>query len=67
MNSAVAMLRTSRSASSKCASANANSFFDAEQELSKLLGKKVDLVSKTALSERLRNEILAEARCIYAA
>jgi hypothetical protein len=41
--------------------------FDAEQELSKLIGKKVDLVSETALRGRLRNEILAEARCIYAA
>ena len=41
--------------------------FDAEQELSKLVGKKVDLVSKTALRGRLRNEILAEARSIYAA
>ena len=41
--------------------------FDAEQELSKLVGKKVDLVSKTALRGRVRNEILAEARSIYAA
>src|ERR1035437_415705 len=41
--------------------------FDAEQELSELVGKKVDLVSKTALRGRLRNEILAEARSIYAA
>jgi uncharacterized protein len=41
--------------------------FDAEQELSKLVGKKVDLVSKTALRGRLRNEILSEARSIYAA
>ena len=41
--------------------------FDAEQALSKLVGKKVDLVSKTALRGRLRREILAEARSIYAA
>jgi predicted nucleotidyltransferase len=41
--------------------------FDAEQELSNLAGKKVDLVSKSALRGRLRNEILAEARTIYAA
>ena len=41
--------------------------FDAEQELSSLFGKKVDLVSKRALRERLRREILAEARVIYAA
>src|SRR5450759_5874820 len=40
--------------------------FDAEQELSRLAGKKVDLVSKTALRGRLRNQILAEARSIYA-
>ena len=41
--------------------------FDAEEELSRLVGKKVDLVSKTALRGRLRNEILAEARSIYEA
>jgi predicted nucleotidyltransferase len=41
--------------------------FDAEQDLSELVGKKVDLVSKTALRGRLRSEILAEARSIYAA
>ena len=41
--------------------------FDAERELSKLVGKKVDLVSKTALRGRRRNDILAEARSIYAA
>jgi predicted nucleotidyltransferase len=41
--------------------------FNAEQELSKLVGRKVDLVSKTALRGRLRNEILAEARGLYAA
>ena len=41
--------------------------FDAEHELSTLVGKKVDLVSKTALRGRLRDEILAEARSIYAA
>ena len=41
--------------------------FDAEQELSKLVGKKADLAAKTALRGRLRNEILAEARSVYAA
>src|ERR1035438_26865 len=41
--------------------------FDVEQERSKLAGKKVDLVSKTALRGRLRSEILAEARSTYAA
>ena len=40
--------------------------FDAELELSNLFGRKVDLVSKKALRERLRREILAEARSIYA-
>ena len=41
--------------------------FDAEEELSNLAGKRVDLVSKTALREHLRNVVLAEARSIYAA
>jgi uncharacterized protein len=41
--------------------------FDAESELSTLAGRRVDLVSKRALRERLKREILAEARSIYAA
>lgn len=39
----------------------------AERELSALLGRKVDLVSKRALRSELREEILAEAKSIYAA
>jgi len=41
--------------------------FAAERELSELLGRKVDLVSKRALRESLRHEVLAEARPVYAA
>jgi uncharacterized protein len=41
--------------------------FAAERELSELLGRKVDLVSKRALRIELRDEVLAEARAIYAA
>jgi uncharacterized protein len=41
--------------------------FDAGEELSNLTGKRVDLVSKTALRGRLRSLVLAEARSIYAA
>ena len=36
-------------------------------ELEALLGRPVDLVSRTALSERLREAVLAEARLLYAA
>lgn len=36
-------------------------------ELSALLGRRVDLVSRNALHERLRDEVLAEARLLYAA
>lgn len=36
-------------------------------ELSVLLGRRVDLVSRKALHERLRDEVLAEARLLYAA
>jgi hypothetical protein len=39
----------------------------AERELSELLGRKVDLVSKRALRNVLREEVLAQARHIYAA
>jgi len=41
--------------------------FAAERELSELLGRKVDLVSKRALRESLRHEVLSEARRVYAA
>jgi len=41
--------------------------FAAERELSRLLGRKVDLVSKRALRSRIRDEVLSQARLIYAA
>ncbi|MBA2578438.1 MAG: nucleotidyltransferase family protein [Euzebyaceae bacterium] len=36
-------------------------------ELSEILGRRVDLVSRNALHERLRDGVLAEARLLYAA
>lgn len=36
-------------------------------ELSELLGRRVDLVSRNALHQRLRDEVLAEALLLYAA
>ena len=36
-------------------------------ELSVLLGRRVDLISRNALHERLRAQVLAEARLLYAA
>jgi predicted nucleotidyltransferase len=36
-------------------------------ELSDLLGRRVDLVSRNGLHERLRASVLAEARVLYAA
>jgi len=39
----------------------------AEREFSELLGRKVDLVSRRALRSALREEILSQARPIYAA
>jgi predicted nucleotidyltransferase len=39
----------------------------AERELSALLGRKVDLVSARALRGALRQEILSQARLVYAA
>jgi predicted nucleotidyltransferase len=36
-------------------------------DLSKLLGRRVDLVSKRALKPRIRDSILREARLVYAA
>ena len=41
--------------------------FAAEREFSELLGRKVDLVSKRALRSALREEVLSQARLIYAA
>jgi uncharacterized protein len=40
---------------------------DLAQELSAVLGRPVDLVSRRALNERLRDDVLAEARLLYAA
>ena len=36
-------------------------------DLSKVLGRRVDLVSRSALHERLRDDVLAEALLLYAA
>jgi predicted nucleotidyltransferase len=41
--------------------------FAAERELSELLRRKVDLVSKRALREPLRREIVPQARLLYEA
>jgi len=41
--------------------------FAAERELSQLFRRKVDLVSKRALRSRIRDEVLSQARLIYAA
>jgi predicted nucleotidyltransferase len=39
----------------------------AERELSALLGRKVDLASKRALRDGHRDEVLSQARLVYAA
>jgi predicted nucleotidyltransferase len=36
-------------------------------DLARLLGRKVDLVSKNALKPRIRSSVLADARLVYAA
>lgn len=41
--------------------------FAAERELSELLGRRVDLVSRRALRTALKDQVLSEARLIYAA
>jgi len=41
--------------------------FAAERELSELLGRRVDLVSKGALRSALREEVLSQVRLLYAA
>ncbi len=44
--------------------------WDIEQladELTQLLGRRVDLVSRRSLHQRLRDRVLAEARLLYAA
>ena len=40
---------------------------DLADELSAILGRRVDLVSRNALHERLREKVLSEARLLYAA
>lgn len=40
---------------------------DLAAELSRILGRPVDLVSRNALNERLRDDVLADARLLYAA
>ncbi len=40
---------------------------DLTDELSELFGRRVDLLSRTALHERLRATVLAEAQPLYAA
>jgi predicted nucleotidyltransferase len=40
---------------------------DLTDELSELFGRRVDLFSRTALHERLRATVLAEAQPLYAA
>jgi predicted nucleotidyltransferase len=40
--------------------------FDAEEEFASLFDKPVHLVAKSGLKERMRREILPEARVIYA-
>ncbi len=40
---------------------------DLADELSVILGRRVDLISRRALHERLREKVLAEARPLYAA
>ena len=40
---------------------------DLTDELSELLGRRVDLLSRTSLHERLRATVLAEAQPLYAA
>lgn len=40
---------------------------DLADELSQVLGRRVDLVSRRALHDRLRDDVLAEARPLYAA
>ncbi len=41
--------------------------FAAERELSQVLGRKVELVSKRALRSAMREEVLSQARLVYAA
>ena len=42
-------------------------FFDLEEELGRLFGRKVDLGTKGSLKPRVRENVLRDARTIYAA
>ena len=42
-------------------------FFDIEQELSQILGRRVDLRTSQELSKYFRDEVLAEAKEVYVA
>ena len=42
-------------------------FFRLQEELSELIGRKVDLHTSASLSEYFRDEVLAEARDVYVA
>tara|TARA_R100000365_G_C2692136_1_gene33630 strand:- start:273 stop:566 length:294 start_codon:yes stop_codon:yes gene_type:complete len=42
-------------------------FFDLEDELTELFGRKVDLVARTAINEHLRQQVLSDAQPLYAA
>ena len=41
--------------------------YDMEQELQRLFGRRVDLVSKRGLKKRIRDDVLATAVVLYAA
>jgi hypothetical protein len=42
-------------------------FASLSEELESLVGRKVDLVTKTGLKQRVRSEILGEAQLVYSA
>jgi len=42
-------------------------FASLSEELEGLVGRKVDLVTKTGLKQRVRSEVLAEAQLVYSA
>lgn len=42
-------------------------FFDLEDDLTALFGRKVDLVARTSINEHLREQVLSDAQPLYAA
>jgi predicted nucleotidyltransferase len=42
-------------------------FFDLEDELAALFGRPVDLVSRGGISKHMRDDVLGDAKLIYAA